>query len=158
MHVQVSTYLSDVTLGATTCRVGRPTWNLQYSWGRLILSPYAPYLITSLDVIMRGVIAAAFAAVLPYVSSAQVKCHGQHFVPDAVLRLTLENVPLSCESRYSTVINGTVPGPELHIPAGKTSWVRVYNDAKVENATVVSINVVRAKTCSLICDTSTGMA
>jgi len=43
---------------------------------------------------------------------------------------------VACKSRLSTVINGTLPGPEIRLPAGETTWIRVYNDMTTQNATV----------------------
>ncbi|KAI4611795.1 hypothetical protein J4E83_008046 [Alternaria metachromatica] len=36
----------------------------------------------------------------------------------------------------SALVNGTSPGPELRLPAGKTSWVRVCNDMEEYNTTM----------------------
>lgn len=83
--------------------------------------------------------AIAVAALAPWSTAYELKCHGKHFVPDRILRIDARNVALSCESRYSTVINGSVPGPPLRIPAGKTTWIRVFNDASDQNLTVASV-------------------
>lgn len=63
--------------------------------------------------------------------------HNASFVPDHVLRMTHENVTVGCQSRASTLFNGTTPGPELRLKPGQTSWIRVYNDMADYNATVV---------------------
>jgi hypothetical protein len=65
--------------------------------------------------------------------------HNASFVPDHVLRLTYENVSVGCQSRASVLINGTLPGPELRLQPGKTSWIRVYNDMTDYNATMVRL-------------------
>ncbi|KAF2092143.1 multicopper oxidase [Saccharata proteae CBS 121410] len=57
------------------------------------------------------------------------------FVPDHVLRMTYENISIGCQSRMSVVVNGTTPGPEIRLLAGKTSWIRVYNDMDNYNLT-----------------------
>ncbi|OQO14183.1 hypothetical protein B0A48_01059 [Cryoendolithus antarcticus] len=36
----------------------------------------------------------------------------------------------------SVVVNGTTPEPAIRIPAGKTSWIRVYNDMPDQNTTM----------------------
>ena len=67
------------------------------------------------------------------------KCHDASFVPDHVLRLTYENVSIGCQTRPSALVNGSIPGPELRLRPGKTSWIRVYNDMTDYNATIVSL-------------------
>jgi hypothetical protein len=64
--------------------------------------------------------------------------HGDDFVPDLVLDVTYQDVPVACQSRPSVVVNGTSPGPALRIPAGKTTWIRVYNSMSDYNVTMVS--------------------
>ena len=71
-------------------------------------------------------------------ASPSVKLHDSSFVPDRVLSITYQDVPLNCESRLSTVVNGSVPGPVLRIPEGKRTWIRVYNDMPEQNLTMVS--------------------
>ena len=66
------------------------------------------------------------------------KRHDSSFVPDAVLRVSAQNISIGGIHRYTTTINGTVPGPELRIPEGENVWIRVYNDQTDQNATVVS--------------------
>lgn len=68
--------------------------------------------------------------------------HDASFVPDAILRVTHENSVISCYPEKMTfLVNGTAPGPELRIPAGKTTWIRVYNDMHDHNLTMVDTNV-----------------
>jgi len=62
--------------------------------------------------------------------------HDDFFTPDQVLRVTAQNISINCESRYSVVINGTSPGPPLHLVEGKPQWIRVYNDILDQNVTV----------------------
>lgn len=83
----------------------------------------------------------SFALLLGLVSLHSVQAlntyvHDSSFTPDYVLRVTLQNTTLNCESRQSTLVNETVPGPTLRIPEGKTTWIRVYNDMKDLNTTM----------------------
>jgi L-ascorbate oxidase len=69
---------------------------------------------------------------------AATHCHDASFVPDAVLRVTAEDLAQSCLPAKSTVlVNGTAPGPELRLQEGKTYWIRVYNDMSDNNLTMV---------------------
>lgn len=63
--------------------------------------------------------------------------HGDDFVPDYVLNVTYQDVSVACQSRPSVVVNGSSPGPALRIPAGKTTWIRVYNSMSDYNLTMV---------------------
>ena len=63
--------------------------------------------------------------------------HNKSFTPDVIIRGTVQNVSQACINRYSVLLNGTSPGPEVRITAGKTTWVRVYNDMSDRNLTVV---------------------
>jgi FtsP/CotA-like multicopper oxidase with cupredoxin domain len=65
--------------------------------------------------------------------------HGSDFVPDHVLVVTYENITIACQSRMSTLVNGSTPGPTLRLQPGKTSWIRVYNNMPNDNLTMVSI-------------------
>ena len=66
------------------------------------------------------------------------ECHDENFVPDAILRVTQEEIAQSCLPAKSTVlVNGTSPGPELRLLEGKTYWIRVYNDMEDANVTMV---------------------
>ncbi|KAK3942667.1 putative L-ascorbate oxidase [Diplogelasinospora grovesii] len=64
--------------------------------------------------------------------------HDDSFSPDHILRITLLNVSTACESqsRQTVVVNGTVPGPALHLLPGAVSWIRVYNDMSDQNLTM----------------------
>lgn len=66
------------------------------------------------------------------------RCHDESFTPDYTLHLTYENISIGCQHRPSVVVNGSLPGPELRLKPGKTSWIRVYNDMTNFNATIVS--------------------
>lgn len=65
--------------------------------------------------------------------------HDDSFQPDYVLRITAQNYSLACIERYSVLVNGTSPGPELRLREGKVSWIRVYNDMTDNNFTMVNI-------------------
>lgn len=64
--------------------------------------------------------------------------HDHSFQPDHILRVTAENHTVACATRYSVLVNGSSPGPELRLKEGQVNWVRVYNDMKDENTTIVS--------------------
>ena len=85
--------------------------------------------------------------------------HDKSFSPDVILRGTLQNVSQACIERSSVLLNGTSPGPEVRLKAGKTTWVRVYNDMNDLNLTVVckGNNIILTNTASLTV-ISTGMA
>ncbi|KAL7917227.1 Cupredoxin [Trichoderma austrokoningii] len=70
------------------------------------------------------------------VVSLQAHVHDESFVPDAVLTITQENIGLGGIERYSTQVNGSVPGPTLYLPEDKVFWIRVYNNMKDENLTI----------------------
>ena len=78
---------------------------------------------------------------LIYAVLAGTSCHDETFVPDAVLRISAQNVSQSCyPAKYTVLVNGTAPGPEVRLLEGKTYWIRVYNDMTDDNATMVSVN------------------
>lgn len=58
--------------------------------------------------------------------------HDETFTPDFTLHVTYANISVGCQSHKSVLVNGTAPGPEIRLPAGKTSWIRVYNDMNEE--------------------------
>ncbi|XP_055354088.1 uncharacterized protein LOC129599791 [Paramacrobiotus metropolitanus] len=62
--------------------------------------------------------------------------HDSSFVPDKILRVTAKNVSLDCTTRYSVIINGSIPGPELRFVEGQHVWIRVYNDMEDTNVTI----------------------
>lgn len=64
--------------------------------------------------------------------------HDATFVPDATLHITARNISIGGIQRYTTLVNGTVPGPELRLTEGETVWIRVYNDLENLNTTIVS--------------------
>ncbi|OQV23350.1 L-ascorbate oxidase [Hypsibius exemplaris] len=69
-------------------------------------------------------------------SPPTVYIHDSSFHPDRILRVTTQVYPLDCTTRYSVVINGSIPGPELRFREGDKIWIRVYNDIKDENLTI----------------------
>jgi L-ascorbate oxidase len=70
--------------------------------------------------------------------AATTHVHDASFVPDAVLRITAQNVAQSClPPKLTVLVNGTSPGPELRLQEGKTYWIRVYNDMAEKNFTMV---------------------
>lgn len=71
--------------------------------------------------------------------SIQTHVHDESFIPDAVLTVTHENVGIGGIQRYSALVNGSIPGPTLYLPEDKVFWIRVYNNMKDENLTIVSI-------------------
>lgn len=70
-------------------------------------------------------------------SSADVVNHGDSFIPDYILRATAQNYTIACASRYSVIVNGTLPGPVVTLKENQTSWIRVYNDMTDQNFTMV---------------------
>ena len=81
------------------------------------------------------------SALLPLPFAAGIKPpmrHDASWEPEYVLVATAENITINCQSRYSTVFNGTSPGPTIHLQEGKTTWVRVWNRIENDNVTVVS--------------------
>lgn len=68
--------------------------------------------------------------------------HDHSFRPDHILRVTAENYTEACATRYSVLVNGSSPGPELRLKEGQVNWIRVYNDMKDENTTIVSKQIL----------------
>lgn len=77
-----------------------------------------------------------FPIILPHYVTAIV--HNDSFSPDAILRVTTQNVSLGGVQRLTTLVNGSMPGPELRVPENETAWIRVYNDMKGQNLIMVS--------------------
>ena len=63
--------------------------------------------------------------------------HDGSFMPDAILRVTSQNVSLGGIQRLTTLVNGSAPGPEVHVPENETVWIRVFNDMTDSNLTMV---------------------
>lgn len=77
-----------------------------------------------------------FPFVIPYDVTAII--HDGSFSPDAILRVTVQNINLGGIQRLTTLVNGSIPGPELRVPENEIAWIRVYNDMKGQNLTMVS--------------------
>ncbi|KAK7743086.1 hypothetical protein SLS62_010719 [Diatrype stigma] len=58
------------------------------------------------------------------------------FTPDAVLHISVRNISIGGINRYSTLINDSLPAPELRLPEGEVVWIRVYNDMTDQNTTI----------------------
>ncbi|KAL4883583.1 Cupredoxin [Aspergillus karnatakaensis] len=69
-------------------------------------------------------------------TAANVVRHDHSFHPDHILRVTAANYSEACSERYSVLINGSLPGPELRLREGEVSWIRVYNDMTDANTTM----------------------
>lgn len=70
--------------------------------------------------------------------AASLVTHDGAFVPDHIMHVTAQNISQACDTRYSVVVNGTAPGPEIRLRAGQPAWIRVYNDMEDANLTMVS--------------------
>jgi len=65
--------------------------------------------------------------------------HDSTFTPNIVLHITFQSTTQSCLSPKEIVlVNGSSPGPEVRIRAGRTYWIRVYNDMTEKNLTMVT--------------------
>ena len=84
----------------------------------------------------RAIINILLLVALPVEAKKLVK-HDASFIPDVVLRVSLETIQLNCQPRLSTLINGTYPAPPIYLEPEQTTWIRVFNDADV-NTTMVS--------------------
>ncbi|KAL2867486.1 Cupredoxin [Aspergillus lucknowensis] len=69
-------------------------------------------------------------------SQGHVYRHDHSFQPDHILRVTAGTFSEACSERYSVLVNGSLPGPELRLREGETSWIRVYNDMTDANTTI----------------------
>lgn len=63
--------------------------------------------------------------------------HDDSFQPDYSLRVTAQNYNQACMDRYSVLVNGSSPGPELRLQEDTVTWIRVYNDMEDSNVTMV---------------------
>ena len=77
-----------------------------------------------------------FSLILSHCVTAVV--HDGSFTPDAILRVTSQNVSLGGIQKLTTLVNGSTPGPEVRVPENETVWIRVFNDMKDSNLTLVS--------------------
>lgn len=83
--------------------------------------------------------------------------HDDAFQPDHILRVTAQDYAEACTNRYSVLVNGSSPGPELRLKEGQVNWIRVYNDMKDDNTTIVSQQVIIHGARLTDRDDSTGM-
>jgi hypothetical protein len=70
-----------------------------------------------------------------------LQTHDGSFIPDHVLRVTRQTISIGGIQRYTTLVNGTVPGPTLSLAEDKVVWIRVYNDMSGANLTMVSLGI-----------------
>ncbi|KOC11253.1 putative laccase [Aspergillus flavus AF70] len=86
---------------------------------------------------LRGILH-TLSLVLGLVTATQghLVLHDDSFQPDHILRVTAQDVNQACMDRYSVLINGSLPGPQLNIQEGKVNWIRVYNDMEDLNVTM----------------------
>lgn len=77
-----------------------------------------------------------FPLVLLQIVTATI--HDDSFAPDAVLRVTAQNVSVGGIHKLTTLANESIPGPELRVPENETAWIRVFNDMNDKNLTMVS--------------------
>ncbi|KAI5859794.1 putative multicopper oxidase [Durotheca rogersii] len=68
--------------------------------------------------------------------AATASVHDSSWQPEYVIHATFQDVVINCQHRQSVVLNGTTPGPTLHLKEGQTTWVRVYNDLPDTNLTM----------------------
>ena len=75
----------------------------------------------------------------PFIPSAgSITLHDEAFSPDVILRVTEEARIVSCIAKTNVVVvNGSIPGPEVQLTEGQTSWIRVFNDMDSQNLTMV---------------------
>ena len=78
-----------------------------------------------------------FPIILPHHHVTAI-VHDDSFSPDAILRVTAQNFSLGGIQRLTSLVNGSIPGPELRVPENETAWIRVYNDMNDQNLTMVS--------------------
>lgn len=67
---------------------------------------------------------------------ARLHRHDRSFQPNHILHITYETASVACRSKPLVLINGTSPGPTIHLREDVTSWVRVYNDMDHQNLTI----------------------
>lgn len=60
------------------------------------------------------------------------------FSPDVVLEVKQAEFSIAGISKFSALVNGSMPGPTIRIPEDKVIWIRVYNDMEDANLTMVS--------------------
>ncbi|CAG7976309.1 unnamed protein product [Penicillium nalgiovense] len=87
---------------------------------------------------MCSILPTLFYLVLGMATATQglVSRHDNSFQPDHILRVTSQSYSQACMERYSVLVNGSSPGPELRLQEGNVSWIRVYNDMEDLNTTM----------------------
>lgn len=78
---------------------------------------------------------------LPHHVTATI--HDDSFTPDAILRVTSQVFSLGGIQKLTTLVNGSIPGPELRVPENETACIRVFNDMKGQNLTMVSRIIIQ---------------
>ncbi|KOS18373.1 L-ascorbate oxidase [Escovopsis weberi] len=63
-----------------------------------------------------------FESVLSKYTSVEPRVHGSSFKPDEVLCVTRKNISVGGIFRYTTLVNGSLPGPVLRLPEDKVIW------------------------------------
>ena len=81
-----------------------------------------------------------FRLILPLYVTATIH---DDFTPDAILRVTVQNISLGGIQKLTTLVNGSIPGPELRVPENETAWIRVFNDMDGQNLTMVSRIIIQ---------------
>jgi len=76
--------------------------------------------------------------IVPAIAAAlTTRVHDASFTPDQVLRVSRQVTYIGGIPRYSTLVNDSLPGPEIRISEEKVVWIRVYNDMTDANLTMV---------------------
>ena len=87
---------------------------------------------------LRVILLAVLSSASPNaVHSLQKHCHDNSFQPDIVLSVTRQNVSIGGMPMQRTMVNDSIPGPEIRLPEGQTTWIRVYNNIADANLTMV---------------------
>lgn len=63
--------------------------------------------------------------------------HDSSFTPDEVLRVSRRTISVGGIFRYTTLVNGSLPGPVLRLSEDRVIWIRVHNDMPDANLTMV---------------------
>ncbi|KAJ5345731.1 hypothetical protein N7452_003735 [Penicillium brevicompactum] len=86
---------------------------------------------------LRGILPAlCLISGLAVAAQGHLVRHDTTFVPDYTLRVTAQDYSQACLERYSVLVNGSSPGPELRLQEDKVTWIRVYNDMEDANVTM----------------------
>ena len=74
-------------------------------------------------------------------SAVSTSVHDKSFQPDAILRVTARDYNVGGISRYTVLVNDSLPGPGIRIRENRVAWIRVYNDMSDNNLTMVGLHV-----------------